>query len=91
MYSYELCIARKSSSGASGIVTGLMDKSVDAEPYIVFRCSEVTSSALRHVNAKIHHYRLPDALMQFFQELKLCIERCHTYAGWHMIWRHNYT
>ena len=91
MYSYELCRVRKCSSAAGGIVAGLMDKSVDAELYIVFRCFEVTSSTLRQVNAKIHHYRLPDALMQFFQELKLCIERCHTDAGWHKIWRHNYT
>jgi hypothetical protein len=73
------------------MVAGLMDKSLDAELYIVFRRSEVALSTLRQVNAKIHHYCLPDALMQFFQELKLCIERSYPDAGWHRIWRHSDT
>jgi len=51
----------------------------------------VASPPLRQVDAKIHHYRLPDALMQFFQELILCIERGDSDAGWHRIRRHNYT
>ncbi len=85
MYSCELCIVRKCSVAAGGVVAGLNDKAVDAELYIVFRCSEVASSPLRQVEAKIHHFRLPDALMQFFLELKLCIERSYIDAGWHRI------
>jgi hypothetical protein len=38
-------------------------------------------SRLQQVDAKIHHYRPPYALMQFFQELKLCIERSDPDAG----------
>jgi hypothetical protein len=43
------------------------------------------------VDAQTHRYRPRDALMQFFQELKLCIERSYPDAGWRRIWRHNYT